>query len=87
MRDLREVPELLRDKFGGARRFVAPRPANKLLRSEGLLKNKNNLSFFLCYAMTDLLHSFLWEDRDSNLRPLGLDGTRTSKRTSALKVF
>jgi hypothetical protein len=36
--DLREAPELLLDRFGGARRFVAPRPANRLLNSDGLLK-------------------------------------------------
>ena len=35
--DRRDAPELLRDKLGGARRFVAPRPASRLLRREGLL--------------------------------------------------
>ena len=38
--DLLEAPELLLDRFGGALRFVAPRPARRLLSREGLLKSR-----------------------------------------------
>ncbi len=44
VRERRDAPELLRDKLGGARRFVAPRPASRLLRREGLL-NPNVIKF------------------------------------------
>ena len=40
VRDLRDAAELLRERFGGARRFVAPRPARRLLNKDGLLRKK-----------------------------------------------
>ena len=43
--DLRDAAEFDLDRFGfgGARRFVAPRPARRLLNKDGLLKKNYNI--------------------------------------------
>ena len=53
--DLLDAPELLLERFGGALLLVAPRPANRLLRRDGLLKSRRILGFVLTSLETTFL--------------------------------